>query len=113
MRNGEAISTMRDAMRDLNNREPQKPAVAVQVENVKPINKGSLRAFCTVVIGGLKIHSCRIIQDGDKSALVSLPQHEWTGQDGKKRYSPLVEVPDHIKVAIQEAVLREWEGQRI
>ncbi len=113
MRNDDTVSTMREAMRDVNRQQPPKPAPSVQFENLKPISKGSLRAFCTVIIGGLKIHSCRIIQEGDKAAWVSLPQQEWTGQDGKKRYSPLVEVPEHIKAAIQEAVLREWEGQRI
>lgn len=86
-------------------------APAVQVEQIKTINKGSLRGFCTVVIGGLKINSCRVIQEQGKTAWVSLPQQEWTDREGKKRYSPIVEVPDHVKAAIQEAVLRAWEVQ--
>lgn len=87
---------------------PTKTAPAVTVENFKIVNKGSLRAFCTVMIGGLKIHSCRVIQEDGKAGWVSLPQTEWTGSDGKKRYSPVIEVPDHIKAAIQEAVLTAW-----
>jgi hypothetical protein len=111
MRNSEAVSTVRSAMREVNSLPPQKPAVVVQVENIKAINKGSLRGFCTVVIGGLKINSCRVIQEEGKTAWVSLPQQEWTDREGKKKYSPIVEVPDHIKVAIQSAVLKAWEGQ--
>jgi len=111
MRNGDAISTMREAMQEVN-RQTAKPIPEIHVENIKAIDKGSLRAFCTVVIGGLKIHSCRVIQDGDKSPWVSLPQQEWTGQDGKKRYSPVVEVPDYIKGAIETAVLRAWEASK-
>ena len=88
-----------------------KPAPLVTVENIKLINKGSLRAFCTVVIGTLKIHSCRVLQENDKAAWVSLPQQEWTDREGKKRYSPIVEVPDHIKTVIQDAVLREWKAK--
>jgi DNA-binding cell septation regulator SpoVG len=111
MRNAEAVSTVRDAMRDVHRQQPPKPFPAVHVENIKNINKGSLRAFCTVVIGGLKIHSCRVIQEESKAAWVSLPQQEWTGQDGKKRYSSIVEIPDPIKAAIQQAVLQAWEAQ--
>lgn len=106
----EAVSTMRAAMRQVNH--SQKAAPAVQVENIKAVNKGSLRAFCSVVIGGLKINSLRIIQEEGKAAWVSLPQQEWTAQDGKKHYSAIVEVPDTIKRAIQDAVLREWEAAR-
>jgi DNA-binding cell septation regulator SpoVG len=89
-----------------------KKAPSVIVENFKIINKGSLRAFCTVIIGGLKINSCRVIQENGKAGWVSLPQSEWTGQDGKKRYSPVIEVPDHVKAAIQDSVLAAWRAQQ-
>jgi DNA-binding cell septation regulator SpoVG len=119
MGNTDMINAAREAMRDVNRQQPQrpqsatqKPAPVVQVENLKAINAGSLRAFCSVTIGGLKINSCRVIQEDGKSAWVSLPQQEWKDREGKKRYSPVVEAPDHIKAAIQDAVLRTWEAQR-
>ena len=57
MGNTEAVSSMRYAMRDI--QQPPKAPLAIRVENVKAVNRGSLRAFCTVAIGGLKIHSGR------------------------------------------------------
>jgi len=110
MGNGDLIATTKGPLRQAP--PAQKSAPVIYVENIKTINKGSLRAFCSVLIGGLKIHSVRIVQEDGKAAWVSLPQQEWTGQDGKKRYAPIVEVPDHIKAAIQESVLQVWEAQR-
>ena len=92
-------------------REQSKRTVAVAVENVKRIDRGNLRALCTVAIGGLKIHSVRVVQEPGKKAWVSLPQQEWTDREGKKCYSAIIDVPDQIKVAIQHAVLESWRAE--
>lgn len=93
------------------NNTQTKPKPCVLVDDFKIVNKGSLRAFFTATIGGLVIHSCRLIQENGKAGWVSLPQSEWIGGDGKKRYSPVIEVPDHVKAAIQEAALAAWRAQ--
>ena len=83
----------------------------ITVENIRRLDgSGNLKAFASVNIEGkLTIHSCRIIQQPNQQAWVSLPQREWKDKDGNRHYAPLIEVPDKVKNAIQEAVLRTWE----
>jgi len=86
----------------------------ITVENLRKLDgSGNLKAFVSVNIGGkLTIHSCRIIQQPNQEAWVSLPQREWVDKDGNKHYAPLIEVPDKVKSAIQEAVLDTWERRQ-
>ena len=86
----------------------------ITVENIKELDgTGNLKAFASVTINGrLTIHSCRIVQQPNQKAWVSLPQHEWTDHPGQKRYSPILELPEKVLMAIQEAVLHHWrEGK--
>ena len=85
----------------------------ITVENIKKLDgTGNLKAFVSVSINNkLTVHSCRIIQQPSQKAWVSLPQREWTDQAGAKHFAPLIEVSDKIREAIQETVLRAWEGQ--
>ncbi len=86
----------------------------VRVDQIKPINKGSLRAFATVTIAGkLTIHSIRIVQQAEQAAWVSLPQNEVKAADGgKSKYFPIVEVHDDgLKKQIINAVLAEFHAQ--
>lgn len=88
---------------------PGRPgAPAVHVDDIRLVAKGSLRAFADVSIGALKIFGVRVIEPNGKSPWVSLPQQESTGPDGTKKYRPIIEVPDQIKLAIQTAVLEAW-----
>ena len=86
----------------------------VQVEEIRTIdNKGSLKAFASIVIGnGFKINDIRIIEQAGKSAWISLPQRESVGPDGKKKYWPVIELPDHIKQMVEHAVLEAWQQHR-
>lgn len=86
--------------------------IEVKVLRFQPVNKGSLLAFASVDIGGkMKIHSCRLIKDGSKAAWVSLPQSEWTDSEGKKKYFSIIELPENVKEAIQDAVLEAWAAR--
>ena len=86
----------------------------IVVEQIKELNStGNLKAFAKVNIGGkLKIHGCRIILQPGQKPWVSLPKMEWTGKDGKRRYYPVIEVPQHVENAICEAILRGWKERR-
>ena len=86
----------------------------ITVEAIRKLDgSGNLKAFASVNIGGkITIHSCRIIQQPGQKAWVALPQREWTTQQGEKRFAPLIELPDKVKTAIQEAVLNTWEGRQ-
>ena len=82
------------------------------VENMKKLDgSGNLKAFVSVNIEDkLIIHSCRILQQPNQEPWVSLPQREWADQDGGKHYAPVIELPDRVKSAIQEAVLEAWRN---
>ena len=81
----------------------------VEVLEIKRLScTGNLKGFVSVKIGGLTIHSIRVIQQDGQQPWVSLPQQEYQGKDGKKKYAPIIELPDHVKKAISEAVLAEW-----
>lgn len=86
----------------------------IVVSEIKPVNKGALRAFCTVSIAGkLTIHSVRVIQQEGQAAWVSMPQNEVKGSDGgKSKYYPVVEVTDEaLKEQIAVAVLDAWRAK--
>ena len=53
-------------------------------------DRGSLRAFVTVVIGPWTIGGCRIIQQPGQGTYVALPQHK--APDG--RYYPMIRIND-------------------
>jgi len=90
---------------------PANSSAVVAVERITRLStSGPLKAFASVDIGGRwKIHDCRVVQQDGKAAWVSLPQGSYE-RDGKKRWYPIVEVPDTVKNAIQDAVLAAWEA---
>ena len=105
--NRNAIATMRAVLRDVLRDSGQGPSIAV--EKIRRVAKGNLKAFASVHMGGkFRIHSLRIVQQPGQAAWVSLPQSEWTDREGKTRYSPIIELPNNVKEAISEAVLKEW-----
>ncbi len=88
-------------------------AMNVEIIKLTPVGNGNLKVFVSVDIGGkLKVYSCRIIQQADQRPLVSLPTQEWTDREGKKRYSPIIELPDQVKDAVEDAILKYWERQQ-
>src|SRR5262249_32140029 len=91
-----------------------KPPI-VTVDEIKPVDRGVLRAFCTITIAGkLTIHSVRIIEEPGKAAWVSLPQNQvLPAGGGKAKYFPIVEVTDeNLKQQITTAVLQAWRAQK-
>ena len=82
----------------------------VVVSKIRPVNNaGNLRAFCTVEIGGkLKIHGCRIVQQPGQLSWASLPQREWVDREGKRKFYPTIELPEHVRHAIIKAILKAW-----
>ena len=83
----------------------------IEVNEIKHVNKGSLKAFASVTIAGkVKIHSIRIIQQEGQSPWVSMPQTEVASTNGgKSKYYSIVDVLDEsLKQQITDAVLRTW-----
>ena len=70
---------------------------------------GNLKAFCSVDIGKIKIHGCRIVQKSGQLPLPSLPQRSWMDSLSVRRFYPLVELPKHVEEEVMKAILRGWE----
>ena len=84
----------------------------ITVEKISKINsEGNLKAFATVVVRGITIHDLRIVQQPNQEAWVSPPQKEWKDPQGNRKFSPIVQLDDELKRAIQDEVLREWRRQ--
>ena len=77
--------------------------------NFKVLDKGSLRGFFDVEVatsfGPLVIRDCRLIQQDGRKAFISTPQKEYTGNDGTKKWSTLVELPKEWKDEILKKAL--------
>ena len=78
----------------------------IEILNVKMVNKGALKAFFDIQLGGLTINGCRVIQDGNKKPWVSPPQREWTDKNGKKSYIAVVVWNDSIKEKVGDVVFK-------
>lgn len=72
-------------------------------------DRGNLKAFADVKVGSsLKIFGCRIIQQPNQKAWVSMPQRQWQGKDGQTKYMPMVELAGDLKSAVETAILQAW-----
>lgn len=80
---------------------------AIEVIKVKPLeNGGNLKAFASVRVGAVVIHSVRIIQEPGKRAWCSMPQSK-----SGERYFPIVEIESEgLRNRIREAVLEHWNS---
>ena len=87
----------------------------ISVKDLRIVEKGSLRGFCTVVFpdSGLEFRDVRIIQGNGQEAFVTGPQREYE-KDGQKKYVALVYWPKESKIGslISQAVLQEWEKKK-
>jgi DNA-binding cell septation regulator SpoVG len=83
----------------------------IQVLKVKPLdNGGNLRAFASVRIGAVVIHSVRIVQQPGQKPWVSMPQ---TKSGDPPKYYPIVEIEsDGLRNRVRDAVLEAWEAGR-
>jgi DNA-binding cell septation regulator SpoVG len=90
-------------------RSPQASS-AIEVVALKRVEGyGNVRAFVDVQLGGVTIHGCKVVQQEGQRAWLAPPQREWTGDDGKRRWSNVVELSKELYRKASEAVLAAWE----
>lgn len=69
----------------------------IEVKNVRQFSdKGNLKAFFTVVIDGVEIRDCRVIQQPGQDAFATLPQTSYKNKDGETKYYNIIQLPDNI-----------------
>jgi hypothetical protein len=72
---------------------PAPIAPALRVISLRPMTKGSLRAFVDIEIvrAGLILRNCAWFRNADGREWVALPSQRYEGSDGVARFTPLVE----------------------
>ena len=80
------------------------------VEELRKLERGSLRGFATVNIGGIRISHIKIIQDQGKKPFIQMPQRSYQMNNGERRYSTVIDLPDDLTREVEKAVLSFWSG---
>lgn len=73
------------------------------------VQHGSIRAYVTIRLGGVTIKDAKVIQQDGQKAWVRMPEREWTGDDGKKKYSQVVELSASLLERVTTAILAALE----
>jgi len=72
---------------------------------LRKVEKGNLMGFVGLKIGPMTIHDVRIVRGKDGGLFLGLPQREYVGSDGAKKYAPIIELSRDLKAAALQAVL--------
>src|SRR5262245_29247939 len=85
----------------------------IRVEEIRKLERGSLRGLATVNLGGfIRISHIKIIQLEGKQPFIQMPQRSFQMANGETRYSNVIELPDDLTQEVEKAVLWFWNKQR-
>jgi hypothetical protein len=85
----------------------------IRVEEIRKLERGSLRGFATVNVAGLiRISHIKIIHPEGKEPFIQMPQRSYQTNDGGRRYSNVIDLPDDLTREVEKAVLCFWNNQR-
>jgi DNA-binding cell septation regulator SpoVG len=82
----------------------------ITVLELKPVEKGNLKAFVAIAVHGIVIRDCRIVQQPGQATWVSPPQQSYE-IGGEKKWKAIVEFPKELRRPIEAAVLRAWQKE--
>jgi DNA-binding cell septation regulator SpoVG len=83
---------------------------SIEIVALKPLDRGNLKAFASVRLGGVVVHDLRVVQQPGQRPWVSLPQREYE-KDGQKKFTPIVELTEPLKREVSRLVLAAWEAR--
>jgi len=84
----------------------------IRVEEIRKLERGSLRGFATVNVAGMvRISHIKIIQLEGR-AFIQMPQRSYQTNDGGRRYSNVIDLPDDLTREVEKAVLWFWNLER-
>ncbi len=82
----------------------------ITVIRIKKIEgKEMLRAFADVAVGEVTVNGIRLMED-QKGDWLGLPQTSYDDKNGKKKYTPVVEISEGLKKSIKEEILKEYKN---
>jgi len=82
----------------------------IRVEEIRKLERGSIRGFAIVNIDGIRISHIRIVHS-ERDPRIEMPQRSYQMTNGERRYSNIVELPDDLKREVEKAILRFWNPQ--
>ena len=86
--------------------------MSIRVEEIRKLERGSIRGFATVTIGGIRISHIKIVHAEGKELFIEMPQRSYQMTNGERRYSNIVDLPDDLQRKLEKAILRFWNPQR-
>ena len=84
----------------------------IRVEEIRKLQRGSLRGFATVNVSGIRISHIKIVRTEGKELLIGMPQRSYQMTNGERRYSNIVYLPDDLQRKLEKEILRFWNPQR-
>jgi DNA-binding cell septation regulator SpoVG len=85
----------------------------IRVEEIRKLERGSLRGFATVNVAGMvRISNIKIIQPEGKEAFIEMPHRSYQANNGETRYSNVIDLPDDLTREVRKAVLWVWNQER-
>ena len=85
----------------------------IRVEEIRKLERGSLRGFATVNVAGLiRISHIKIIHPEGREAFIQMPQRSYQTNNGERRYSNVIDLPDDLTREVEKAVLWFWNQER-
>ena len=84
----------------------------IRVEEIRKIERGSIRGFAIVSIGGIRISHIKIVHAEGKELFIVMPQRSYQMSNGERRYSNIVDLPDDLKREVERAILWFWDPPR-
>jgi hypothetical protein len=83
----------------------------IRVEEIRKLERGPLRGFATVNVGGIRISHIKIIQPEGKEPFIQMPQRSYQTSKGGRKYRNVVDLPDELTREVEKAVLWSWKKE--
>ena len=82
----------------------------IRVEEIRRLERGSLRGFATVIVGDfIRISHIKIIQPEGKEPFIQMPERSFQTNNGERKFT--IELPDDLTREVEKAVLWFWSKQ--
>src|SRR5262245_28353438 len=83
----------------------------IRVEEIRRLERDSLRGFATVIVGDfIRISHIKIIQPEGKEAFIQMPERSFQTNNGERTFT--IELPGDLTREVEKAVLWLWNKQR-
>lgn len=83
--------------------------ISIEDMNILSNPKGSIKAYFSLVINGIKIKDFKIIQSNNDAAWVAVPSRSYQDKEGKTKFFNTIEWPDEIKNAASKIALEQFK----